>query len=821
MVGPLAAGPSRPAAAVWFDVAPPGSYNSPVVRGPNPSGRGPAHLTVLPGGAQRPVEEDERTTIDPTPPQEGDEALTPSGGGPGTADEHWEDGTTVAESARKMIEEPTIDEQARIPPLQVVAPMPARAVARLTVSVGPDHGRTYELTTVSRPTLVGRAVENDVVLTDLSVSRRHLELGWEHEAWVLRDSGSGNGTLINDRLEDGRCQLRHGDRIEIGNTVFRFEHPASAEGDAADAQVGGWGQSDDDEELATVNGRPGRTTGQTPAPERQLRPPAPMPPSPRRPSSSATPPVRGPSMRVDATIPPDRRPRPPAPGLPAPRPPAPMAGDPRRDGDVPIARNVSAERSAARPPFDESGGFPALSGPLPTAHAGGMPMGASSATLAPYEYGSPEHMMRPVALPPSFVTGRGIERRKVYVGVAAGALLVAIIVGAATSSEAPPPAGRVAAPTAGSPTGGGSPGSSSAGGAGAGVQIVPAGSGSATVATTTAGTGAGSETGSGALIPTGTVTGTGSGTGTATGSGSGSPPAAGAGSAPAAGSGSAPVTGSGAGAATDGTGAGAGSATATGAGTTATSSTPPPTPTTTAAPTRATPPRRTVRPTPPRHTRTARVDRTTRIDLDADVRAPKPLAGDKVVAAAEKKAEAHYRARKFSDAAATLRAVIDEVDAATARRLKGVAASYESLGANITTGNSPDPTVAYTALSRALATDRKIGEAHQAYIRGRLAPIAPKAAATFLARGKFEDAKRAADTAVNVGAGGTPTISQVRSTLETKAGQIYEAAAKQLAKKPEDAKAQLRRVMAMVPSDSPWYAKASRLLKGARKDDDE
>ena len=194
-----------------------------------------------------------------------------------------------------------------------------------------------------------------------------------------------------------------------------------------------------------------------------------------------------------------------------------------------------------------------------------------------------------------------------------------------------------------------------------------------------------------------------------------------------------------------------------------------------------------------------------------------------MIAAAEKKADSQYRARKFSDAAATLRAVLADADAATAKRLKADATNYDSLGANITAGSSADATVAYTALSRALATDRKIGESHQSYLRERLAPVAPKAAATFLARGKYEDAKRAADTAVNVGAGGNATIAQVRSTLETKAGGLYTAAAKQLAKNPEDAKAQLRRVMAMVPSDSPWYSKASKLLAkgGARRDDDE
>ena len=274
-----------------------------MVRGPNHNGRAPAHLTVLPGGANRSVEEDERTSIDPSPPNEGDDVPTPLGTA-SAADEHWEDGTTVAESAKKLLEEPTIDDQARmLPPLQLVPPPNPRALARLAVSAGPDQGRSYELVGGQKPSLIGRAVENDVVLTDLSVSRRHLELTWAGDGWILRDCGSGNGTLINDRLEDGRCQLRHGDRIEIGNTVFRFDHPASADGEASvDVPMAGWGQRDDDDELATVNGRPGRTTGETVNPDNRARQHATVPPERR-----LSPPTMPPQRRPDATVPPERR----------------------------------------------------------------------------------------------------------------------------------------------------------------------------------------------------------------------------------------------------------------------------------------------------------------------------------------------------------------------------------------------------------------------------------------------------------------------------------------------------------------------------------
>src|SRR5262249_47029236 len=98
--------------------------------------------------------------------------------------------------------------------------------AKVVVVSGADEGRKFELT--GRNVSVGRGMDNDIVLTDLAVSRRHLRIDKEGQSYFLQDQGSGNGTLLNGRDEDGRAMLRHGDRIEIGNTVMRFEFPRTA-----------------------------------------------------------------------------------------------------------------------------------------------------------------------------------------------------------------------------------------------------------------------------------------------------------------------------------------------------------------------------------------------------------------------------------------------------------------------------------------------------------------------------------------------------------------------------------------------------------------
>ncbi|MDQ6776799.1 MAG: FHA domain-containing protein [Actinomycetota bacterium] len=63
--------------------------------------------------------------------------------------------------------------------------------------------------------LLGRHPACDVVLSDLSVSRRHARLRFHDGAWTLRDLDSTNGTKVNG-LRVGRCALRPGDRVALG-----------------------------------------------------------------------------------------------------------------------------------------------------------------------------------------------------------------------------------------------------------------------------------------------------------------------------------------------------------------------------------------------------------------------------------------------------------------------------------------------------------------------------------------------------------------------------------------------------------------------------
>lgn len=98
------------------------------------------------------------------------------------------------------------------------APGP-RQPARLLVVSGPRAGVVVALG--SGDLAVGRGWDNDVVLPDISVSRRHALLRRDGAEYVLLDQGSGNGTSVNGRAVD-ETRLRDGDEISLGDSVVQF-----------------------------------------------------------------------------------------------------------------------------------------------------------------------------------------------------------------------------------------------------------------------------------------------------------------------------------------------------------------------------------------------------------------------------------------------------------------------------------------------------------------------------------------------------------------------------------------------------------------------
>lgn len=82
-----------------------------------------------------------------------------------------------------------------------------------------------------RLTMIGREVDNDIILNDERISRHHAEIRMDHSVAVLRDYGSMNGTMINKQPVIQPVPLRVGDILELGMRRYRFtllEGPAAA-----------------------------------------------------------------------------------------------------------------------------------------------------------------------------------------------------------------------------------------------------------------------------------------------------------------------------------------------------------------------------------------------------------------------------------------------------------------------------------------------------------------------------------------------------------------------------------------------------------------
>lgn len=94
----------------------------------------------------------------------------------------------------------------------------------LVVESGPDLGREFVLQ--PGETGVGRGIDNDIILTDVSVSRKHMRVLRDDDGITVIDLGSGNGTTVNGRRVH-RSFLGEGDRVEIGETVMVARIPGA------------------------------------------------------------------------------------------------------------------------------------------------------------------------------------------------------------------------------------------------------------------------------------------------------------------------------------------------------------------------------------------------------------------------------------------------------------------------------------------------------------------------------------------------------------------------------------------------------------------
>lgn len=115
------------------------------------------------------------------------------------------------------------------PGAQQTPSVPAQQPSAAGADAPPAHGdrspTTFHQFSLGRVMRIGRALENDLVVSDLQVSRHHAEFHATPDGrFEIRDLGSHNGTYVNGQPipKGGSATLGPADIVGVGHSTFRI-----------------------------------------------------------------------------------------------------------------------------------------------------------------------------------------------------------------------------------------------------------------------------------------------------------------------------------------------------------------------------------------------------------------------------------------------------------------------------------------------------------------------------------------------------------------------------------------------------------------------
>ncbi len=119
-----------------------------------------------------------------------------------------------------------------------ISPEEARkhGLARETVELVLED-RTYPLEGRG-PWSIGRSEENDIVIQNPNISRKHAQLSRSENGFVVEDLGSTNGTLLDGAPID-RERIEGGDELTFGGINARFVRRTNGSASSQDRPLGG------------------------------------------------------------------------------------------------------------------------------------------------------------------------------------------------------------------------------------------------------------------------------------------------------------------------------------------------------------------------------------------------------------------------------------------------------------------------------------------------------------------------------------------------------------------------------------------------------
>jgi pSer/pThr/pTyr-binding forkhead associated (FHA) protein len=99
------------------------------------------------------------------------------------------------------------------------------STSSLSIIKGSDKGQTVQLGHRLSEISLGRSADNNVVIDDPLVSRQHARIGYQNGQYVLVDSGSSNGTMVNGNKVQTEV-LIPGAVIKVGDSELLYQGPA-------------------------------------------------------------------------------------------------------------------------------------------------------------------------------------------------------------------------------------------------------------------------------------------------------------------------------------------------------------------------------------------------------------------------------------------------------------------------------------------------------------------------------------------------------------------------------------------------------------------
>jgi|SRR5882672_2900356 len=137
-------------------------------------------------------------------------------------DKSWDQCPYCAQIAQQVVAAPGKLEKAKTQAFVIDAQGGPGSMQLLGWIVPLQGAQRGELFTLSPVSSVGTDPKCTIVLNDKFMSSKHAEIKAENGVWVLRDSGSTNGTYVNNRRVD-RHELVDNDFIKFGSAMLKFK----------------------------------------------------------------------------------------------------------------------------------------------------------------------------------------------------------------------------------------------------------------------------------------------------------------------------------------------------------------------------------------------------------------------------------------------------------------------------------------------------------------------------------------------------------------------------------------------------------------------